>query len=116
MLYSLFAVPGIIWAVSCAAAGVALYGALGKGNFNFKRTFIFAVVALAIAAYGFGHFQLSASETVNGVVRWSINSKWFFLAALGLSGTALAATFWKRAQLEQPAYARAVRRDNSYRR
>lgn len=98
MPYSLFAFPAVLWAVSCAASALALGWNLSRRPLRFKRAFVFSAVGLAIAIFGFMNIHITASETVNDVVRWSINSKWFFLVALALGALSLGMTLWKRAR------------------
>jgi hypothetical protein len=44
---------------------------------------------------GLARFHFTASQTTNGRVDWSINSKWFFLASLLLGVASLIWSLWK---------------------
>ncbi len=96
MPYGLYTIPALMWLVSCGAAAVALRVCFAQGLFRFQRAFVASIVALAVALYGLLNVHVAASRTVNGQLIWSINSKWFFLAALGLAAFSLGTTFWRR--------------------
>jgi hypothetical protein len=108
-VYSLFAVPAVLALVSIAAAAFALHLDFASGAFRFQRAFVASIVSLALALFGYVTIHISASETVNGVVRWSLNSKWFFLPALALGVFALGATLWKRSKTSELCEAAATK-------
>ena len=53
-------------------------------------------LAMVISVRAPHHLQYSASKTVNGEVIWSIDSKWFFLAALVLATFAVVFAVFRR--------------------
>ncbi|MCC7375676.1 MAG: hypothetical protein IT581_13545 [Verrucomicrobiales bacterium] len=84
-----------LWLVSFVASIAAVLWS----RFS-TRLLLIAPMALSFLALGASYFGLrfltfSASQTVNGQVQWSLNSKSFFLTTLVLGALALARTVWK---------------------
>src|SRR5262245_44860843 len=63
---------------------------------HFWRAAIVSVLAIAISYWGLIHVSVTWSETLNGQTRWRIDSRWFFMASLGLAISALVFTLIKR--------------------
>ncbi|HWY76411.1 MAG TPA: hypothetical protein VN281_12375, partial [Verrucomicrobiae bacterium] len=75
---------------------LALCWSMARGSERFRAALISACVALVIAWLGISRCHVTASSTVNGHVRWSLNSNWFFTASLVAGGAALTLTLWNR--------------------
>jgi len=88
----LVAIACIVWVLSCALSLLAVYW--NTGAQRLRGAFITSIMGLLIAYAGFSRIQLNASKTVNNVVVWSLNSRWFFIAALVLGAGALGLTAW----------------------
>jgi len=87
----------IFWLASLSICVIALF------TKRFVIALILSLTALAIGYLGLTRFHASASQTVNGVVQWSINSRWFFIATLVLAALTLANTFWKNRRTQHAA-------------
>ncbi len=91
--------PAVLWVVSCASAAIAMSWSVSRRASRFQTAFVFSVVAFALAVYGLLNIHVAAPKTVNGVVQWSLNSKWFFLTALVLGALSLSMTLWRRSKI-----------------
>lgn len=54
-------------------------------------------VGLLIGYLGLSLIHLKAWHTVNGQLEWSVNSRWFFLAAVVLGAASVTVAAWKKA-------------------
>jgi hypothetical protein len=90
-----------LWLLSCGASALALY--LGGRAQRYRAAVVSSCVALLTAYGGLTRARFSASETVNGRVQWSVDSRWFFIAALALAAAALALSLWKWRQAAERA-------------
>jgi hypothetical protein len=88
-MYSLFAFPAALWTASIATAALALFWHRHTAAYP-QRALVYSVVSTALAVFGLVNIHVTASQTVNGQVRWAINSKWFFLVALAFGCFSLA--------------------------
>ncbi|HWH70445.1 MAG TPA: hypothetical protein VNT26_13745 [Candidatus Sulfotelmatobacter sp.] len=106
MPISLFIGVGVaLWLASCVAALLAIRWSRVPGRRRFPAALASSCLALALGYLGWSHYHFAASKTVNGHVQWSVNSKWFFLAALLLGAGSLAWALWsarKTATLPPP--------------
>jgi hypothetical protein len=104
---TLIALAAAVWFLSCGASLLALYWNIMAGSQRWRAALISSCVALVIGYLGWSRIQLNASETVNGHLVWSINSKWFFLGAMVLAilSLALAAWNWRKAGSRCDAHA-----------
>jgi hypothetical protein len=99
-----YGIAAAIWLFSCGASLLALRWSITAGRRKFAPALIASCLGLATGYIGMSKVRLSASQTTNGHVDWSFNSKWFFLAALILGAVSLAMTLWRsRKQSEQPS-------------
>jgi len=73
----------------------------------FRRRFwpciVLSVLAFLSSYYGVTRIRITSSQTVNGHLRYYIDSRWFFIASLVFSLLALAYTLWKRWRAPQVA-------------
>ena len=83
-----------VWVVSCVASALALRWNFTGTARRLPAALVCSCLALAIGYFGISRIQFSASKTVNGQVLWSINSRWFFIAALLLGAVSLGVTLW----------------------
>jgi protein-S-isoprenylcysteine O-methyltransferase Ste14 len=93
--YILIGMAAGLWLLSCGAAVLGLRWNFGEER-RFKASLVASLVSLALGYVGMSRVHLSASRTVNGHVQWSLNSKWFFVAALILGGVSLVFTLWNQ--------------------
>jgi hypothetical protein len=99
MTFQLFiAIAAIFWLVSLVVCVIAFF------TKRFIISVLLSIAALAIGYYGLTRFHFSASQTVNGKVQWSINSKYFFIATLILAALTIACTFWKHRKSATPGH------------
>jgi len=94
--YTLIGVVAALWLAVIAACAFAIRWSFLAHRRRFWPALILSSLALVIAYLGLTRLGMAASNTVNGRVQWSFNSKWFFIASLVLSLSALACTLWKR--------------------
>jgi hypothetical protein len=92
----MFAIPAVVWLLSLGASSLALCWSLAPAKRRMAASLISSLLGLAVAWFGYSKVQVSASKTVNGVLQWSINSKWFFLAAMILAAASVGLALWKR--------------------
>jgi|SRR3954468_10413982 hypothetical protein len=96
---TLIALAAGVWILSCALSLLALYWNR-TGSQRLRAAFVWSCVALLLAYFGLSRMQLNGSKTVNGQLVWSLNSRWFFVAAMVLGAASLACTLWRwRARL-----------------
>jgi hypothetical protein len=91
---TLVALACVVWLLSCGASLLALYWNSRRRSQRPLAAFILSCAALLIGYCGLSRIQLNASKTVNGHLVWSINSRWFFTAALVLGAASLAWSLW----------------------
>ena len=91
---ALIALASAVWLLSCAASVLAMYWNIVAPAQRLLAAFISSCLAILIGYGGLAWIRLNASKTVNGHVEWSINSRWFFIGALGLGGASVALTLW----------------------
>ncbi len=89
--------------LSCGASVLAIWWSVMPRPGRYKAALVSALLALATGYFGVAHVNLHASRSVNGHVEWSLNSHWFFVAALILGGIALVLTLWKWRQANLPS-------------
>lgn len=92
-----------VFLLSCGASGFAIWWSVKSRPGRYKAALVSALLALATGYFGVAHVNLHASRSVNGHVEWSLNSHWFFVAALILGGIALVLTLWKWRQANLPS-------------
>jgi len=92
----LIAVAVALWLITVAAGLLALRWGFLTAHRRFRGGIILSVLAILCSYLGMTRLRLTSSETVNGHVRWSIDSQWFFMASLVLGAVALALTLWKK--------------------
>ena|SRR5437899_410543 len=92
----LIALACAVWMLSCSASLIAMYMCMRAASKRWWAAILSCGVALATAYCGLTRIQLHASKTVNDHVVWSLDSRWFFIAALVLAFTSLALTLWNR--------------------
>jgi hypothetical protein len=80
--------------LSCGASLLALYWNVKSGPQRGRAAFILSCVGLLFGYLGLSYIRLSASKTINGHLEWSVNSRWFFLAALFLAVASLVLSAW----------------------
>jgi len=107
-LNTLIALALAVWLVSCGASVLALYWNTVARAQRCRAALVSSCLAILTAYLGLSRVQLSASKTVNGHVEWSVNSRWFFTAALILGAASLALTLWNRRQAASRSAAGAV--------
>jgi SAM-dependent methyltransferase len=92
------------WFLSCAAALLALRWSFVPGRRRFRAALISSCLALTIGYFGISRFRFAASQTTNGRLDWSINSKWFFLSWMLMGAVALILTLWnwRKANIPPP--------------
>lgn len=95
----LFLAAALIWLASLAVSAIALFAK------RFLTSLILCLVALAMGYLGLTHFQINASQTVNGQLRWSLDSHWFFVTTLVLALLALTYTIWKHRRANRTSLA-----------
>lgn len=93
---SFIACGAALWLFSCGAALTAILWSRLSGRRRSWAALVFSCLALVSSYLGLSRYHFEASKTVNGHVQWSINSKWFFLAAFVLAVFSLALTLWNR--------------------
>lgn len=54
-------------------------------------------VGLLSGYFGLSLIHVKAWHTVNGKLEWSVNSRWFFLAAVVLGAGSVTVAVWKKA-------------------
>lgn len=91
---ALVALVSAVWLLSCGVSALALYWNVFARGQRWGAAIAASCVALVIAYGGLSQFRLSASKTVNGHIEWSVDSRWFFIAALIFAGAALALSLW----------------------
>jgi len=97
-----------LWLVSCGASVLALYWDRRAGARRWRAALVACGVGLLVGYGGWSRIQISASQTVNGQLRWSINSSWFFLGALVLGAIALMVTLWTWWKSRRPSVVAAL--------
>lgn len=96
MTFQLLALIAVaIWLASLGVCVIAFFAR------RFLTSLILCLIALAIGYLGLTHFQINASQTVNGQLRWSLNSHWFFVTTVVLGVLTLALTVWKHRRANQ---------------
>ena len=90
------AVVAGLWLFLMAACLIVFRWSSTSAGRHFWRAAIVAVLAMAISYWAIGHVSVTWSETINGQVRWRIDSRWFFMLSLGLAVSALVFTLIKR--------------------
>ncbi len=105
--YALAVVATIVWLLSCAASLCSLLLNV-RARTRWKAALVCSAIGIAIAYLGWSRINLTASQSANGHEQWSLNSKWFFLAALVLGCISLVPTFlnWRKARLLPPVIGR----------
>jgi hypothetical protein len=96
---SLVALACAVWLLSCGASVLALYWSIKAGSQRRRAAVIMSCLGLLSGYFGLSLIHVKAWRTVNGHLEWSINSRWFFLAAvvLGAASLALAVWNWRKA-------------------
>jgi|WetSurMetagenome_2_1015567.scaffolds.fasta_scaffold1459476_1 hypothetical protein len=84
-----------LWLLSFTASLFAIWLGCLASSRRFKGALGFSVAGLAIAIAGLNWFHFSFSKTTNDS-SFTLDSKWFFLAAIGLALLALALAFLGR--------------------
>jgi hypothetical protein len=91
----LIGVIATLWLAGVAACVLAFRWSFVANRRRFWPAVILSILALVIGYLGLTRFRVSASKTVNGVVQWRFDSKWFFIGSLLLGALALVYTLWK---------------------
>jgi hypothetical protein len=84
-----------LWLFTCAAGLLAIWWGVAAEPPKFRAGLVSSCLALGAGYLGISRFHFAASKTVNGHLKWSINSKWFFVGALILAAASLVLTLWK---------------------
>jgi hypothetical protein len=93
-IHLFYAVVAALWLFSFVAGLLALRWCVVPGRRRFRAALVSSCLAIAASYLGLARFHFTASQTTNGRVDWSINSKWFFLASLLLGAASLIWTLW----------------------
>jgi hypothetical protein len=95
MIFStLIAVASALWLLSCGASLLAVYWTIKARSRRPRAASISSCAALLVGYWGLSRIHLNASKTVDGHLVWSVNSQWFFGAALVLGAASLAWSLW----------------------
>jgi hypothetical protein len=97
------AVATALWLCLIAACAFVFRWSCASASRYFWRATIVAVLAAAISYWATTHVSVTWSETLDGQLRWRIDSRWFFMASLGLAISALLFTLLKRLRLPNVA-------------
>jgi len=101
--YFLIGIAATLWLITLAAGLLALRWSFLGGDRRFLAGVILSALAIASSYLGVTRLRITGSQTVNGHLRWRIDSKWFFMASLVLGVVALAHTLWKKWKITRPA-------------
>jgi hypothetical protein len=93
-VYVFMAVVLAHWLLAVAACVVVLIWS--RSRRRFWPCVVLSVLAFLGSYYGVTRIRITSSQTVNGHLRYYIDSRWFFMASLVFSILALAYTLWKR--------------------
>lgn len=93
-IHIFYAVIAALWLFSFAAGLLALRWSVVPGHRRFRGALISSCLAIAVSNLGLARLHFTASQTTNGRVDWSINSKWFFLASLVFGAVSLILSLW----------------------
>lgn len=83
-----------LWLLSLSAAIAAFFLNLRPTRFSWLAPMALSFLALGTSYFGLRFLSFSASQSVNGQVQWSLNSKYFFLTTLALGALSLLQTLW----------------------
>lgn len=100
---TLYGVTAAVWLFSLAAALAGLWCSVRPGRRRRSAALLLSCLALAVSYLGLSRFHLAVSQTTNGRLDWSLNSKWFFLASLLIGVVALILTLWNWRKASAPA-------------
>jgi hypothetical protein len=101
IVFAIVVIIAGLWLLSLAASFVAIWFGCLASSRRFKCALGFSVASLAIALAGLNLFHFSFTKTTNGSTL-ALDSKWFFLAAIGLALFALVLAFWTRQESPPP--------------
>ena len=82
-----------LWLVGLAAGLLGIWFGCVSATRRFNLGFGFSVGSVVVACAGLKWVHFSFTRSVNGST-WSLDSRWFFLASLGLALLALGLTIW----------------------
>jgi len=85
----------VIWIACCAAAFQSFQWSRRRNRPRHVPSLILSGLSVAGGVVGLTVLRLDYSQSVNGVVRWHLNSRWFFAAALILGVAALGHAVWR---------------------
>lgn len=86
----------VIWIACCAAAFQSFQWSRRRHRPRHAASLILSGLSVAGGVVGLTMLQLDSSQTENGVVRWHLNSRWFFAVALILGVTAFGHGLWRK--------------------
>jgi hypothetical protein len=87
---------GVIWIASCAAAFQSFQWSRRRNRPRHVPSLMLSGLSIAGGVMGLTILRVDYSESVNGVVRWHLNSRWFFAVALILGLAAFAHALWRK--------------------
>jgi len=86
----------MIWVAGCAACFQSFQLARQRHRTRYVTAIVFAAAAVGAGLLGISRFRVNYSQTVNGQMRWHIDSRWFFAALLAIATAALVHAVWRK--------------------
>ena len=102
MLFVLGATAATVWLLGVAACVLALAWSFASPRRYSRGAVALALLGAVIAYLGLTRISLNWSETVNGQVRWHIDTKWFFSGLLVAALATLAFALWQTLKYNPP--------------
>ena len=84
------------WLATIGACVLAFRWSVSSIQRRFWWSMTFSLLALASSYWGLTFVSISSTQEVNGRVRHTFDSRWFFAASIVLAALALGFTLWKR--------------------
>ena len=97
MSFNVFIAALVTGWVLTIAAGVLVF-VWSFSRRHFWPGLVLAVLAVLGSYFALTHIHITSSQTTNGHLVYSLDSRWFFMASLGLNMLALAHALWLRWQ------------------
>lgn len=86
----------MVWIACCAAAFQSFQWSRRRHRPRHAASLILSGLSVAGGLVGITVLRLDYSQTVNGVVRWHLNSRWFSAVALILALAAFGHALWRK--------------------